>query len=221
MVFSGIYIFVLFFFSGRDLANVFPLLAILFGLTAVFTPYFMSKEKPLLNSATTLFGIFYITIPLGCILTLLYFFPPGAFQDGRWWLVYLLAVTFSTNSSALFVGKTFGKTKLAPAISPNKTWEGAIGGFLAAIAVSVLFSLFARNGLIPISLTFAESIFLGTGTSLFAQFGDLAESLLKRDADVKDSSNIPGLGGILDVVDSLVFTAPFIYLYIKFASSWN
>jgi phosphatidate cytidylyltransferase len=126
-------------------------------------------------------------------------------------------MTFITNASAYFFGKSLGKNKLAPYISPKKTWEGAIGGFCIALIASMGFHVLANlpNNPIPISLSFWESIFLGGILSFLAQLGDLAESLLKRDVGVKDSSHIPGVGGILDIVDSLVFTSPALYLYLK------
>ena len=216
--FAIAYITVLFFSASAPFVDLLPLIALGGALFSVFLYFFLKGEKPIVNIAVTLFGILYLVIPLGCLLPLLYLFPAGSSQDGRWWVLYLLAVTFFTNSCALFIGKALGKRKLAPYISPNKTWEGAIGGFVAAIAISLGFYFMARSTSIPIALDFWESIFLGAGASVLAQFGDLAESLLKRDAGVKDSSKIPGLGGVLDVVDSMIFTCPFIYLYLKFHS---
>ena len=220
LTFAIAYITVLFFSAAAPFVDLLPLLALGTALFSVFLYFFLKGEKPIVNIAVTLFGILYLVIPLSCLLPLLYLFPPGSPQDGRWWLLYLIAVTFSTNSCALFIGKAFGKRKLAPYISPNKTWEGAIGGFAAAIVVSLAFYCMAHWSVtaIPVSLGFWESIFLGATESVLAQFGDLAESLLKRDAGVKDSSKIPGLGGVLDVVDSMIFTCPLIYLYLKFHS---
>ena len=106
---------------------------------------------------------------------------------------------------------------MAPYISPKKTWEGAIGGFFASLITS-LFIYFLVNYLYevpPINLSLFHSIWLAGVLSVIAQFGDLSESLLKRDVGVKDSNSIPGLGGMLDVVDSLVFTAPLMYIYLK------
>jgi phosphatidate cytidylyltransferase len=196
-------------FSGHQ--DSFPLYAIAIGLLVLFTAFILDGENPMVNIAITLFGIVYLIIPLGCILQINYLFPPESLEDGRWWVFYLMGITYATDSFALFAGQTFGKHKLAPTISPKKTWEGAAGGLLAAVVVSLLFSLFA-----PLSLPLVHSIILGLTMGCIAQIGDLAESLLKRDVGVKDSSKIPGLGGMLDVVDSLVFTAPLLYLYLKF-----
>lgn len=187
------------------------------ALFTLFSFYIFWGANPLANVAITTFGIVYLTLPLTCMVSINYFFPHQAAQDGRWWIVYLLAITFITNSSAYFFGKTLGKKKLAPYISPKKTWEGAIGGFCIALIASMLFHVLANlpQNPIPISLTLWESILLGSILSFLAQLGDLAESLLKRDVGVKDSSHIPGVGGILDIVDSLVFTSPALYLYLK------
>jgi phosphatidate cytidylyltransferase len=193
-----------------------PLICLLVSMVAVFTSYFIRGKNPFENIAVTLFGIVYLTIPLACTIQINYFFAPEAEQDGRLWLFFVLAITYLTDSCALIVGKSIGRTKLASFISPNKTWEGAVGGLIFAVAASLLFSYFAEQGFIPIRLTFRESILLGAALSVLAQIGDLSESLLKRDAGVKDSSKIPGLGGLLDVIDSLVFTAPVVYLYLKF-----
>ena len=195
-------------FSGHQ--DSFPLYALAIGLFVLFTAFFMDGENPLVNIAITLFGIVYLIIPLSCTLQINYFYPLETGEDGRWWVIYLLCATYLTDSCALFAGQAFGKHKLAPVISPKKTWEGAIGGLSASILVSIIFALYA-----PISLNITQGVVLGFFIGAIAQVGDLAESLLKRDVGVKDSSKIPGLGGMLDVVDSLVFTAPLLYLYLK------
>ncbi len=172
--------------------------------TLIFSVYFYKSEKPLDNSAATLFGLAYVTIPLGCVLQLIYSFP-----EGPWWAFYLFAVTYLSNAAALFTGKAWGKHKFAAYISPKKTWEGAAGGFITALITSAAFYLFA-----PIDLTLPAALGMGALLGIGAQFGDLIESLLKRDAGVKDSGFIPGLGGMLDMIDSLIYTAPLLYLYL-------
>ncbi|MFQ5729215.1 MAG: phosphatidate cytidylyltransferase [Waddliaceae bacterium] len=211
------YIFVIFLTTQTSFLDSLPLVTLGITLIAIFSSYFCRGEDPFVGVAITLFAIIYLTIPLSYTIQINYFFHTDGPQDGRWWLFYLFAVTYLTDSSALFIGKTLGARKFAPYISPNKTWEGAIGGFLVAIVVSFVFYCFANIGEnpIPIQLSFWHCIFLGSLISILAQFGDLAESLLKRDVGVKDSSKIPGLGGFLDVVDSLVFTAPLLYLYLN------
>ena len=120
-----------------------------------------------------------------------------------------------TDVGAYFVGKFLGKHKLSK-LSPNKTLEGAVMGLVTAIAVSVLMYYLGRKFAFEnFSFTLFRSIWLGALIGVLGQAGDLAESLLKRDAKVKDSNQIPGLGGILDMLDSLLFTAPFTYFLIR------
>ncbi len=214
---SILYIFAMFLLAFYPQAEFLPPTVFLLALFTLFSFYIFWGANPLANVAITTFGIVYLTLPLTCLVSINYFFPPNGTQDGRWWIVYLMAMTFITNSSAYFFGKSLGRKKLAPYISPKKTWEGAIGGFCIALLASMGFHILSNlpNSPIPISLSFSESIVLGGILSFLAQLGDLAESLLKRDVGVKDSSSIPGVGGVLDIVDSLVFTSPALYLYLK------
>lgn len=133
-------------------------------------------------------------------------------EAGRGWVLLALFTTFATDTGAFLVGRTWGKRPLAPNISPGKTWEGAWGGLLAALMVAPLLSYgFSLSGNLP--LTILLGILVGT----VAQAGDLAESLLKRGAGVKDAGFlIPGHGGILDRMDSLVFTGALVYYYATY-----
>lgn len=207
---SAAYVCGLYLLAEHPFQDMIPFITLQLSLLFLFLIFFFQGERPLLNSAVTLFGIVYLTIPLNCTLQIVYLFDPKTSQGG-WWGFYLLTITYATNAFALFFGKWTGKHKMAPYISPSKTWEGAAGGLVAAIGASLLFSILS-----PLPLSLITGIILGTILALLAQIGDLAESLLKRDAKVKDSANIPGFGGLLDLVDSLVFTAPFLYLYLKF-----
>lgn len=209
---GALYPLLLFFIPEASFFTPFTVSWIFFSLLTIFITLFDREEKPVQTSASTLFGLFFLSLPLSTTLQITYFFPIESGEDGRLWLLYLLTIVYLYDSVALFCGKAFGKRKLAPKISPNKTWEGAIGGTIIATAVSLLFSLMH----IPQTLGIIESCFLGVALSVLAQIGDLAESLLKRDAEVKDSAAIPGLGGMLDMMDSLIFTAPFLYIYLSF-----
>lgn len=204
---TGLYVIAVYLSTQFHFLTPLPL-AILGGtLLAAFFYYFIKGTDPFVNLALTLFGIFYLTVPLSTAIEITYF----PFVDGRWWFVYVLAVTKITDIAAYVFGKLWGSNQLTPYISPKKTWEGALGGFSAAVVMS-----YFLNQWLPLNLTPIGSLWLGAITSGLAQFGDLAESLLKRDSGVKDSSQLPGLGGLLDILDSLVFTLPFIYLYLKF-----
>jgi phosphatidate cytidylyltransferase len=133
-------------------------------------------------------------------------------DDGRSWVFLAIFATFG--SAAYFVGRTMGKNKLAPVVSPNKTWEGAAGGLIGGIIVSLFFLLPT-----PVRLTafvnWWQIVILGLMISVFGQLGDLVESLLKRNTGVKDSGNLfPGHGGILDRMDSIVFAVVVVYYWV-------
>lgn len=162
--------------------------------------------------ASEIFCLIYIGIPIGLFFSILHF--DG--QDGRIWALYLILVTKCTDIGAYFVGKLFGKRRLAPTLSPKKSWEGGIAGVISAVAVSLCFSFigsafFAR----AFTLSWPKAVILGVLIAIFGMFGDLVESLFKRDAEVKDSGIIPGMGGILDMVDSLLFTTPLLYFFTQ------
>lgn len=191
-------------------ARFFPEIVLLLAGLALFLKYFTYGSDPFRDIAITLFGFVYLAIPLACLVSINYFGRDEQIKDGRLWLVYLLSVTKATDTGAYFIGKAFGKRKMAPYISPKKTWEGSLGGLIAGIAISLGFYF-----LTPLPLSFWESLILGCVLSLLGQIGDLSESLLKRDTGVKDSNQLPGLGGALDTVDSLVFTSPMLYIFLK------
>ena len=130
-------------------------------------------------------------------------------DNGRDWVLLALLATFATDTSAYFVGRLIGRTKIAPSISPGKTLEGSLAGFAAGLATVLIlnWALDAGAGLEIIPLAFL--------LPAFAQLGDLAESLIKRGAGLKDASHaIPGHGGLLDRLDSVLFTAPLVYYYL-------
>lgn len=217
IILSWIYLFALYLTTQCHCLTVLP--SIVFGLSTIvlFLYYFIQGTSPLVNLSLTFFGLLYLTIPLGFIIGIIFFFPSDSAQDGRWWLFYAIAVTKMTDTGAYFFGKKLGKTKLAPSISPKKTVEGAMGGFIFAISTSLIIYLIGNIFFKPpiFDLTFWQSIWLGLLIALAAQFGDLAESLLKRDGGIKDSNHLPGIGGILDLVDSLIFTIPLVYIFMK------
>lgn len=134
----------------------------------------------------------------------------GQFPNGVKWLFFLMIVTWSGDTGAYFAGRRFGKTKLYPKVSPGKSVEGVIGGALAAI----LLTLGARFTFFP-ELTWIHCLVLAPVADLAGVCGDLVESLFKRSAGVKDSGTIfPGHGGMLDRIDSLLFTGPVVYLWL-------
>ena len=126
-------------------------------------------------------------------------------------LFFILVFTVSNDFLQMFSGKTFGKHKIIPKVSPNKTWEGLIGGVIGSTVLAVIMGKF----LTPFSIS--QLIFLGSALSVFGFFGDVTMSAIKRDLGVKDTSTlIPGHGGILDRLDSLLFTAPLFFHYFAY-----
>jgi phosphatidate cytidylyltransferase len=184
----------------------------LLAILILFALHFREKTGAIIDLAVSTFGLLYIALPLGMMLGILYL-PMK--DDGRMWIAFLLAVTKFTDIGAYLGGSLWGRRKLAPNISPAKTIEGAVFGLISAMVVSYLFYVVGENFL---SLNFhlepREYIWLGIILGCVGQFGDLSESLLKRDANKKDSNILPGLGGVLDAVGSLLFNAPIIFFYL-------
>lgn len=210
------YVYASFLSLHHPCCTVVPFVFLWLALIGTFLSYMRQGKDPFNNIAITLFGLAYITLPLTLVIDITYWFPESSLQDGRWWLFYLIFITKITDTGAFFVGKKWGKHKLVPVISPNKTWEGALGGLCTAIIASLLFNYLITiyYSSAPFQMTTFQSVWIAASISILAQIGDLAESLLKRDAGVKDSSQLPGLGGMLDVVDSLIFTCPFLYFLL-------
>lgn len=193
-----------------------PIFVLVVALWVFFLEHFKEPRNSLIDIAVELFGVAYVAVPLSLMLGVLYpVAHEGAPQEGRWWLVYLIFVTKITDMGAYFVGRLWGKHPLS-SLSPKKTIEGALSGFICAVAASVALHFLGRQ-LAPedFHLSFFEALWLGALLGIVGQIGDLAESLLKRDALVKDSNQLPGLGGVLDMVDSLLFTTPIVYFFIK------
>ncbi len=141
-------------------------------------------------------------------------FDPLSNGDGLSWILFLLGVTFATDTAAYLVGRTIGSRRLAPNVSPNKTWEGAIGGFIGAILCGVILNSALGLGA-DASVAALGSAVLGVS----GQLGDLFESKLKRMADVKDSGRLfPGHGGILDRMDSLMWNGVVLYHLVALSS---
>ena len=153
-------------------------------------------------------GFVYLAVPLSLLWPILYASPSS---KGVWWLVYIVAVTKLTDVGAYFAGKLFGKVRLAPKLSPKKTLEGLAGGKILAIVCGVVlyYSVLHTGAISFIEIVIVTGIF-----SLVGQLGDLSESLLKREAGIKDSSTLTSHGGVLDTLDSLLFSLPLFALYL-------
>ena len=161
----------------------------------------------------TLAGIVYIGVLLSLLLAV-----RGA-SDGRNWVFFIFLTTIASDSAAFLIGRKWGRRKLAPAISPAKTWEGAIAGVFGAIIISLVFVPAAfgsvSNPLFLPVLSYLSAMSLALAASIFGQLGDLVESLIKRNMNAKDSGRVfPGHGGALDRLDSVVFAGVVVYYYV-------
>jgi len=182
------------------------------GILATLSWLVITSKKRYSLSAwgISIAGPIYVSLPLSFALLI------RSSEHGREWLLLVVSVTFTTDSFAYLAGRLIGKHQLVPHLSPGKTWEGAIAGLLGgvgcALGVSTILNLFVAAPFI----TWWQSLILGTLLGLVAQVGDLAESFLKRLAKVKEASNlVPGHGGLLDRLDSIVFTLVVMYYWIQ------
>ncbi len=207
------------------------LLELIFVVLVLLVELFRQQGSPLLNIGTTVSGVLTISLFFGTFIAIRELFPygfpvykffPNALaneqsldQIDRWGgltIAAILATIWVCDTAAYFGGLTLGRHKLFERVSPKKTWEGAVLGFVFAIATMLL----AQQVFLEY-LSIADAIVIGSIIGVFGQAGDLIESRLKRDAEVKDSSAIiPGHGGVYDRFDSLVFVAPILYLYLDF-----
>ena len=186
-------------------------LVFLIGLMGILVvELFKKRKEPLANAAISAFGILYIALFSSfLLLRQIPFDTPGRYQGERL-VVFLFALIWICDSAALFIGRGAGRNRLYPQVSPNKTWEGAIGGFVVALIVAWS----TGPALVPF-LKRADMLAVGAIIGIIGQIGDLVESLFKRDAGVKDSSVIiPGHGGFLDRFDSPLCVGPAVLLYL-------
>jgi phosphatidate cytidylyltransferase len=178
-----------------------------FTLNALLIIFFFSAlETPFDTFVKTIFGLAYIGFASAHLNLLM------ALDNGAAWLLVLTTITAASDSGAYFIGKNFGKNKLCPSLSPGKTIEGFIGGLVFGTLGALAVTLIVLNGINMVILAVAA-----IAISCLGVLGDLTESMLKRSMNVKDSGSIlPGHGGILDRVDSLLMTAPLFYYLIYF-----
>ncbi|MEM9446226.1 MAG: phosphatidate cytidylyltransferase [Verrucomicrobiota bacterium] len=169
------------------------------------------QSTPVVSIALTLLGFFYVPYLFSFMERILFW--QTSQMDGAYLVLYLVAVTKFTDVGAYVAGKTFGRHKMSPTISPKKTWEGFVGGLIVALGFSLALVYFLPNNLA--SLSGVHAWVLGILLPVISVVGDLAESVIKRDAKSKDSGGtIPGIGGALDLIDSLLFTAPLFFSYL-------
>jgi len=190
---------------------------ILFSVTvAILLRLFPQKNNPhpLETVAVTLLGVLYVPFLFNFVTKLLFSWPDN---DGRMLVLYMIVVVKCSDIGAYFVGCVFGRHKLIPRISPGKTWEGVMGGLSASIIASVVFCLAMGGDFLVISFSTLDAVFIGLLLGISGIIGDLTESMFKRSSGIKDSSSIiRGMGGLLDVIDSILFAAPALYIYTRF-----
>jgi phosphatidate cytidylyltransferase len=195
---------VLFIASPHFENSVPPLLT---GFAALSLLYLLKpgdRSQAFIRWAWTLAGVIYVGWLLSFLVAL------RGVDNGRDWLLFALGVTVASDSFAYFIGRATGKHKMAPTISPGKSWEGAIGGAVAAVIAALALKL-----VLDLPSSYVALGLLGLFASVVGQAGDLVESLFKRNMAVKDSSHaIPGHGGLLDRMDSVVFAVMAVYYYV-------
>jgi len=206
--------------QGADHAHDFELGALLLFHFVVFTRQMFQRTRdvsPLETMAYTLFGLLYVPWLFSYVTKIVYLFPRDVtgHVTGHFYVLWLIVVTKFSDMGAYITGSLIGKHPLVPHISPKKTWEGFFGALVFSAGGGL-----ALLKLMPTQLaklTNLDAIFLGVGLGFAAIIGDLAESIIKRSADVKDSGRmLPGIGGGLDLIDSILFTAPLMFFYLRF-----
>jgi phosphatidate cytidylyltransferase len=191
--------------KGHFYTAIIPLFIIL--PLALFVLRYRTKPPTISEIGRILIGPFYICLPL-MLLVVIYGIP-----QGKWWVLFIFSVIFAGDTGAFYAGRSLGKHKLSQ-ISPGKTWEGTFAGILSNIAAGIIL----RYLFFP-SLSIISVMLLAIGLGVSGQIGDLAESMFKRISKVKDSGTVlPGHGGILDRIDSLLFSVPILYLYLSYVS---
>ena len=233
-IFCGLFFFVIAFHPGAtDLLSTssFTYFGLAFAVLAPFIFLAIGMYRSDLASAfpaarVSVFAFLYVALPMASLLQL------REQWQGSFFLLYLLLLVWAGDIFAYFIGKPFGRHRMSPRVSPNKTWEGAIASVIASVAVGILMFHHAQ----PISSVLMQAhlierqngifgqtslisvIVLSIVLNIAAQLGDLVESLIKRGAGVKDSGAIlPGHGGMLDRVDALLFAAPVLWCF----SAWH
>jgi phosphatidate cytidylyltransferase len=197
----------------------FEMAVLLLFLLTVFTRQMFDKlrdDAPLRTMAYTLFGLLYVLWLYNFITKIVYVVPrsPAGAVTGQFYVLYLIAITKFSDMGAYLTGSLIGRHQLIPHISPNKTWEGFFGALAFSLFASLaLFKI--MPGHLPV-LNWTHATVLGLLLGFAAVIGDLAESIIKRSTGVKDSGNmLPGIGGALDLIDSLLFTAPLLFFYLR------
>jgi len=199
----------------------FEVATLLFFMMVVFGRQMFQRTRdisPLETMAYTLFGLLYVPWLFGFLTKIVFLLPRDPVTHhttGHLYVLWLLVVTKFSDMGAYVAGSLFGKHPLVPHISPKKTWEGFFGALAFSTAGACGFLALMHRQLTYLRQT--DAMVLGLVLGFAAIIGDLAESIIKRSADVKDSGHfLPGIGGALDLIDSILFTAPLLFFYLRF-----
>ncbi len=209
-IFLSVIIFVTTYFyaSKESLLGIHFVLIPILPLVCLSALYGSNNNETLSNVSVTFFGILYISLPI----SLLNFIVFNEYSYNSIYLMATLLFLWASESAAYFGGSLFGKKKLFESVSPMKTWEGVISGFLANVTLAYLIHQFVWTSF----QTFTFWVLFSVVVLVSGIFGDLFESLLKRNFNLKDSGNkLPGHGGFLDRFDSFFFVIPYVYFYLK------
>ncbi len=195
-----------------------PVSSAAIGMLVVFAVLLLTRstgEKPLASAAVTVLGVLYTAGTLSFAYAIRYHpYVIGA-AAGCALVVLPIWMTWATDTGAYLFGRIFGGPKLMPSVSPGKTMSGAVGGLLITVFMAFVYCEFVLKPVAEVSMTTRGTILFAVIMSVVAQVGDLVESLLKREAGVKDSSGVfPGHGGVLDRLDSMFFVIPVAYLVL-------
>jgi phosphatidate cytidylyltransferase len=205
---------------GPNHARDFEVGALLLFHFAVFTRQMFQRTRdisPLETMAYTIFGLLYVPWLFSFVTKIVYLLPRDAagHVTGHFYVLWLIVVTKFSDMGAYITGSLIGKHPLVPHISPKKTWEGFFGALVFSAAGGCALVALLPHKLDRLNITHAA--ILGVGLGFAAIVGDLAESIIKRSTDVKDSGRLlPGIGGALDLIDSILFTAPLMFFYLRF-----
>lgn len=181
-------------------------IGVFYVICSGFIVVLFSDKYSFRDAALSIFGVLYIPFMLSH-LTAIRTMTCGFSVI---WLCFLS--TWATDTFAYFTGRAIGKNKLCPSVSPNKTVEGAIGGLVGSIVISIAWAYISKKFFIVPNNFYMKYVIVGVGAGVLSQFGDLTASIIKRKVKIKDYGDlIPGHGGILDRFDSMIFVAPFIY----------
>lgn len=222
----GLLAVVLFVVSARtyeikEISSIFPAVLTLLLIVSFCVELIRRKRAPLVNVGATVLGAIYVGWLMMHLVVLRGIHGTirvGHYTEetGAWLVMFTLICTWACDTGAFFVGRFCGKTKIAPNLSPNKTFEGSMGGFFGSLIAALI------TGWV-IKLPWHHTLALGSLFGVLCQLGDLSESAIKREIGVKDFGNVmPGHGGMLDRIDSLLFAAPVMYYYVVlFLRGWT